>query len=102
MPAPTGPPAGGQPHDATPSPATGNGTDPENPRDQVGAPIVLTGTVSRQDNCVILDTGTRRWALLGTKAATLTDGQRTRVRGRPAAVPSGCNAAFGLAVRSVL
>ena len=98
MPSPTIPPAGGRSHDAT-SPTTANSIDPENPHDQVGAPIVLTGTV-RRHGCVILEVAGRRWALLGGPAATLTDGQHVTVRGRPAAVPAGCDASFGLTVRS--
>ena len=77
------------------------GGDPDNPSDLVGAPVVLTGTVSRADGCVILDVGGRRWALTGVSAARLADGQHVTVRGRPVAVPAGCDAAFAVSLRPI-
>ena len=75
------------------------GGDPDNPSDLVGAPVVLTGTISRDDGCVALDVSGRRWALTGAPAVKLVDGQQVTVRGRPVAVPTGCDAAFALALR---
>ncbi|MFI7599321.1 hypothetical protein [Actinoplanes sp. NPDC049681] len=75
--------------------------DPDNPRDLVGPPIVLAGTVDAAGSCVVLVARGRRWALVGAPAGELTDGQTITVRGRPVAVPPGCEAEHGLAVRSV-
>src|SRR4051812_22187990 len=47
-----------------PSPSASRG-DPDNPRDLVGAPVVLTGTVEADGSCVILTAHGRRWALVG-------------------------------------
>ncbi|HEY0531862.1 MAG TPA: DUF5818 domain-containing protein [Actinoplanes sp.] len=66
----------------------------------MGPPIVLKGTVRRDHGCVILETGERRWALTGRAAARLVDGEQVTVRGRPVAVPAGCDAASGLALRA--
>ena len=66
----------------------------------MGPPVVLSGTVRREHGCVILEAGGRRWALTGAAAARLADGERVTVRGRPVAVPAGCDAAFGLALRA--
>jgi hypothetical protein len=81
-----------------PPPATG---DPDHPRDLVGAPIVVTGTVEVTAHCVTLTAKGRRWALVGSATAGLTDGRTVTVRGRPATVPPGCDADFGIAVRQI-
>lgn len=73
--------------------------DPENPRDPIGPPVVLTGTVGRRHGCVVLTTGGRRWALIGPAANRMADGQRVTVRGRPIAVPAGCMADFAVLLR---
>jgi hypothetical protein len=82
-----------------PSAPTAGTTGPDNPRDLVGAPVVLTGVISHDNACVLLDTGDRRWALTGTAVSGLAVGQHVTVRGRPVAVPVGCDAAFALALR---
>ncbi len=84
----------------SPSPSATRG-DPDNPQDLAGAPVVLTGRVSIGSTCAVLTTRGQRWALIGAAAGTLNDGQIATVRGRPTAVPPGCHADFGLAVRSV-
>jgi hypothetical protein len=75
------------------------GADPENPTDLAGAPMVLTGVVSRDRGCVVLVVNGRRWALVGGAADGLVDGRRTTVRGRPVAVPAVCEADHGLMLR---
>ncbi len=77
------------------------GADPENPNDQVGAPIVLTGTVDTRGTCVTVTVGTHRWALVGASTGTLKQGQEITVRGRPVALPAGCRADFALAIRNI-
>jgi hypothetical protein len=81
-----------------PTPPTGPGAGPEQPRDLVGPPMTVTGAVTVADGCVVLDTGSKRWALLGDRAGQLRDGHRVTVRGRPEAVPAGCRADSGLRV----
>jgi hypothetical protein len=82
------------------SPPTPTG-GPDNPRDLVGAPIVVTGTVEVTADCVTLTAKGRRWALVGSAAARLTDGRTATVRGRPTAVPPGCDADSAIAVRRI-
>jgi hypothetical protein len=99
---PTTPPAGEPTPPTAPSPRTGDppvpnppatqGADPEYPRDLLGAPMTITGTVTTAGGCAVLDTGSRRWALLGEQTGRLRDGSRVTVRGRPGAVPAGCHA----------
>jgi hypothetical protein len=86
------------PPPGSPPAATG---DPDHPRDLVGAPIVVTGTVEVTAHCVTLTAKGRRWALVGSATAGLTDGRTVTVRGRPATVPPGCDADFGIAVRQI-
>ena len=85
---------------AGPAPTVSRG-DPDNPQDLAGAPVVLRGPVHVSDTCAVLTTRARRWALVGAAARTLTDGQIATVRGRPIAVPPGCDADFALAVRGI-
>src|SRR3954470_10596790 len=85
---PTARPA--SPATAAPTPAA----DPEQGRDLRGAPVVLTGTVSVRGGCRTMQVHGNRWVLLGAPARALADGQRVTVRGRPAPVPDGCDAAF--------
>ncbi|GGL09996.1 DUF5818 domain-containing protein [Mangrovihabitans endophyticus] len=104
---PTGPapPASAAPSTAAPTAAPADDSemprDPEMPRDKVGAPIVLAGTVRTEGSCRILTSKGRRWALLGVPVAQLADGQRVTVRGRPAGLPDGCDAAAALQVQRV-
>jgi hypothetical protein len=84
-----------------PNPPTTQGADPEYPRDLVGPPMTITGTVTTAGGCTILDTGSQRWALLGDQNRRLRDGSRVTVRGRPAAAPAGCRANGALQVISV-
>jgi hypothetical protein len=88
----------GEGPDPLPTPPGPASADPEDPRDLVGAPVVLTGAVSRRRGCVVLEVRGRRWALTGDAADRLPDGRQT-VRGRPVAVPVGCDADFGLLLR---
>jgi hypothetical protein len=82
---------------ATPTPADG---DPQQGRDLVGPPVILTGVVSVGGTCTVLIVRGRRWALVGQPAHALVDGRHVTVRGRPARVPPGCAADFALTVRS--
>jgi hypothetical protein len=86
---------------AMPSSTPSSRGDPDNPQDRVGAPIVLTGTVDTTGPCVILTVAGHRWALLGEPIGQLTDQQTVTVRGRPATMPPGCDAASALTVRSI-
>ena len=73
------------------------------PRDLVGAPMILTGTVHVDASCVVLQVeGGTRWLLTGSATTSLTDGSTATVRGRPIPPPSGCPADRALAVRGVL
>jgi hypothetical protein len=54
--------------------------------------MTVTGTVTTASGCTILDTGSRRWALLGDESRRLRQGSRVTVRGRPEAAPAGCPA----------
>lgn len=85
---------------ASPNPTPAVRNDPDNPRDRVGPPVVLTGTVHRHDGCTILEARGHRWALTGAATAQLADSATVTVRGRPVAVPAGCDADFGLALRA--
>jgi hypothetical protein len=71
------------------------------PRDLVGPPVELTGTIHVGSGCVVLDVRGRRWALTGPFAGSVTDGTTVTVRGRPTRVPAGCDADYALSVRSV-
>jgi hypothetical protein len=84
----------------SPTPRPPVTSDPDNPRDLVGPPVVLTGTVHRGHDCVILEAHDHRWALTGAGVTGLADGGHVTVRGRPIAVPAGCAADFGLALRA--
>jgi hypothetical protein len=75
--------------------------DPQQGRDLVGPPVILTGVVSVRSTCTVLIVQGRRWALLGEPARALVDGGQVTVRGRPARVPAGCAADFALTVRTV-
>jgi hypothetical protein len=66
----------------------------------MGAPFTITGTVHTAGSCVLLDDGTRRWALLGPAAMKLHAGDRLTVRGRRASAPAGCDATMALTVLS--
>jgi hypothetical protein len=83
---------------ATPTRADG---DPQQGRDLVGPPVILTGVVSVRGTCTVLIVQGRRWALVGQPAHALVDGRHVTVRGRPARVPLGCAADFALTVRGV-
>jgi hypothetical protein len=102
---PASPPGPASPSDRQPPPSgtqpAPTGRDPEQGRDLVGAPIVLTGTVAVRGGCVLLDVDGRWWALVGTPAAGLTDGHKVTVRGRPAPVPAGCAGTSALRVHAV-
>jgi hypothetical protein len=76
-------------------------SDPDMPRDLVGPPVTLTGTVHIEAGCVTLKVKGQRWALLGRAAQALTDGRTATVRGRPTRLPAGCEADQALNVRSV-
>jgi hypothetical protein len=89
------PPAGDP---GAPRPPASHGADPEQPRDLVGAPVTVTGTVTIVDGCTVLDAGSRRWALLGEPAKGLRQGNRVTVRGRAEAAPAGCHADAALQV----
>lgn len=82
-------------------PHTGSTPGPDMPRDLVGPPLELTGTVHVGSGCVVLEVRGRRWALTGPLAGSLTDGTTVTVRGRPTRVPAGCDADGALTVRSV-
>lgn len=90
------PPRTGDP--GAPNPPASHGADPEQPRDLVGAPMTVTGTVTVVGGCTVLDTGAKRWALSGDRAGQLRAGDRVTVRGRPAAMPAGCRADGALQV----
>jgi hypothetical protein len=83
---------------STPTPPATAGADPEQPRDLVGPPITIAGTVRIVGGCTLLDTGSQRWALLGAEATQLRGGSRVTVRGRLARVPAGCQADRALEV----
>ncbi|MFB9363669.1 hypothetical protein [Actinoplanes nipponensis] len=73
--------------------------EPDQGRDLVGAPLVLTGTVRVLDGCTVLEVDGRRWALLGASVPSLPAGDRVTVRGRPARVPAGCPADAAVRLR---
>jgi hypothetical protein len=99
--APTADPGRRRPSPAPTASRTTPPADPENPNDQVGAPIVLTGTVHTSGTCVTLTVGAHRWALVGASTGALRQGQTVTVRGRPVALAAGCRADFALAVRDL-
>jgi hypothetical protein len=71
------------------------------PRDLVGPPVTLTGTVHVGTGCIVLDVRGRRWALFGRAVQALTDGRTATVHGRPIRLPSGCDADQALDVRTI-
>lgn len=77
-------------------------TDPDMPRDLVGPPVTLTGTVHVEAGCVVLEVNGRRWALFGRAAQALSDshGRTATVRGRPMRLPPGCDADQAIEVRT--
>jgi hypothetical protein len=75
--------------------------DPENPQGLRGAPLTLSGTVHATAGCIVLATTTGRWLLLGRSAEALHDGAVVTVRGRPAALPTACEADRALNVQHV-
>jgi hypothetical protein len=106
--APTGPVPSGTPppysRPATPgrqTKPTASTSDPDMPRDLVGPPLVLTGTVHVGSRCVVLEVRGHRWALTGPLVATLADGATVTVRGRSTRLAAGCDAERALSVRSV-
>lgn len=56
----------------------------------------LTGTITRSGGCTVLVVGTRRWALVGPGATTLSEGVRMRVTGTLTPMPAGCTADLAL------
>jgi hypothetical protein len=71
------------------------------PRDLRGAPLTLSGTVRATAGCVVLDTATGRWLLLGPAVAALHDGAPVTVRGRPATLLPGCDPDHALTVQQI-
>ena len=89
--APPGPPATKAPPRSTPTPdREGGPADQELPGPLPLPDRAISGTVQRVGPCTVLLVGQRRWALLGPLAAQLKVGQRVRVSGPPATVPSMC------------
>ncbi|MBB4741953.1 hypothetical protein BJY16_005412 [Actinoplanes octamycinicus] len=84
-------------HRRTPSPPASR-SDPEQPQDRVGAPIVLTGPIETSGECVVLTVDGHRWALVRLPLGQFADGETITVRGRPAAVPPGCDAEWAITV----
>jgi hypothetical protein len=71
------------------------------PRDLVGPPVTLTGTVHVETGCIMLDVQGRRWALYGRAAESLSDGRTATVRGRPMRLPPDCDADQALDIRTI-
>jgi hypothetical protein len=94
------PPSGAAPRTGDPA-APKPTADPEYPRDLAGPPVTVTGTVTVEYGCVILDNGVQRWALLGDQAERVREGSRVTVRGRRTKAPAGCRVYGGLDVISV-
>jgi hypothetical protein len=90
-PDPSSPPATKAPPRSTPTPDRGGGpADKELPEPLPLPNRAISGTVQRVGPCTVLLVGQRRWALLGPLAAQLKVGQRVRISGPPARVPSMC------------
>jgi hypothetical protein len=85
------------PGTGTPGPTA----DGERRGDLVHGYRTLTGTVARSGRWVLLDAGTRTWALLGVQADRFDAGARVTVAGAVAAVPKGCPADRALTVGTV-
>ncbi|WP_412538471.1 hypothetical protein R8Z50_21765 [Longispora sp. K20-0274] len=97
----SGPATSGPGRSAPANPPTDQATGDPQIVDPVGPPRTLTGTVASVAGCRVLDTAAGRWALLGTPAEGLRDGERVTVRGRPAKVPAGCGVEHALTVQLV-
>jgi hypothetical protein len=69
-------------------PAELKGGDPEQPRDLVGPPAVVTGVVDEIEGRTVLDTPAGRWVLTGEPVAGLRAGDRVTVRGWRQGVPA--------------
>jgi hypothetical protein len=83
---------------AGPPAAPGATADGERRGDRVRGHRTLTGTISRTGRWVLLDTGTKTWALLGAPSDRLGSGYRATVTGALTPVPPGCPAQGALAV----
>jgi hypothetical protein len=83
---------------AEPPGAAGPTAGGERRGDRVHGHRTLTGTVARTGRWVLLDTGTKTWALLGAPSARLGSGTRATVTGTLSAVPPGCPAQAALSV----
>ncbi len=84
------------------APTVSGGTEQANPqyaRDQIGAPITLSGIVDTSGTCAAITASGHRWAVFGTLVSTLKNGQRATISGRPTALPVDCRADYAITIR---
>ncbi len=84
---PSSPPAAPSRTPATSLPPPGSG---ELPGELPHGGRKLTGVVERSGDCVALRVGQRLWGLSGTRAGTLSAGERVTVAGQMTAADAGC------------